>query len=96
MPEAMKIGGVTGWLRAASLAESYNLPLVSYVFPEISTHLLCAVPTAYHREYLDKAGPILEQPLKVEEGHALVPEGPGTGLNWDEDSVERFLFGGAP
>lgn len=88
---AMKIWGVTGWLRAASLAESHNLPLVSHVFPEVSAHLLCAAPTAYRLEYLDKAGPILEQPLTVEDGHALVPEGPGIGLDWDEDAVSRLL-----
>ncbi len=46
MPDAMKIGGVTGWLRTAALAETAGLPLTSHIFPEISTHLLAASPTA--------------------------------------------------
>ena len=91
MPDAMKIGGVTGWLRAAALAEPAGLPLTSHVFPEVSAHLLAASPTGYRLEYLDHAGPILREPIEIEEGNALVPPGPGIGLEWDEDAVRRFL-----
>ena len=91
MPDAMKIGGVTGWLRTAALAEPSGLPLTSHIFPEISTHLLAVSPTAHRLEYLDTAGAILKEPVRIEDGHALVPEGPGIGLEWDEDDVSRFL-----
>jgi mandelate racemase len=92
MPDAMKIGGVTGWLRTAALAEPASLPLTSHIFPEISTHLLAVSPTAHRLEYLDTAGPILKERVRIEDGHALVPEGPGIGLEWDEEAVSRFLF----
>jgi len=92
MPDAMKIGGVTGWLRAAALAETVGLPITSHIFPEISSHLLAASPTAHRLEYLDIAGPILKEPVRIEDGHALVPEGPGIGLEWDEEAVSRFLL----
>jgi L-alanine-DL-glutamate epimerase-like enolase superfamily enzyme len=74
-----------------ALAKAHGLPLTSHAFPEVSAHLLAASPTAYILEYLDHAGPILEEPIKIEDGHALVPERPGIGLEWDEDAVERFL-----
>src|SRR3712207_8086048 len=45
MPDAMKIGGVTGWMRTAALAEAAGLPPSSHLFPEISAHLLAASPT---------------------------------------------------
>ena len=93
MPDAMKIGGVTGWLRAAALAEPAGLPLTSHIFPEISTHLLAASPTAHRLEYLDLAAPVLKEPVRVEDGNALVPEGFGIGLEWDEDAVSLFLVG---
>ena len=93
MPDAMKIGGVTGWMRAAAVAEAVGLPLVSHVFPEVSVHLLAASPTAHRLEYLDMASRILREPLKVEDGQAIVPSGPGIGLDWDEDAVGRFLVG---
>ena len=91
MPDAMKIGGVTGWLRTAALAESSGLLLTSHIFPEISTHLLAVSPTGHHLEYLDLASPLLKEPVRIEDGHALVPEGPGIGLEWDEEAVSRFL-----
>jgi mandelate racemase len=91
MPDAMKIGGVTGWMRAAALAEPTSLPLNSHIFPEISAHLLAASPTAHRLEYLDTAGAVLKNPIRIEDGRAIVPEGPGIGLEWDEEAVERYL-----
>ncbi len=91
MPDAMKIGGVTGWMRTAALAEPSGLPLVSHIFPETSAHLLAVSPTAHRLEYLDTASPILKEPIRIEDGHALIPDGPGIGLEWDEEAVERFL-----
>lgn len=93
MADAMKIGGVTGWLRAAALAEAAGLPLSSHLFPEISAHLLAVAPTSHWLEYVDWANPILEEPLKVEDGHARAPDKPGTGISWDEEGVRRYLVG---
>jgi mandelate racemase len=91
MPDAMKIGGITGWLRAAAIAESVGLPLSSHLFPEISAHLLAVSPTCHWLEYVDWAKPILKEPLRIENGHAIVPDVPGSGITWDEGSVERYL-----
>jgi mandelate racemase len=90
MVDAMKIGGVTGWLRAAALAESAGLPLSSHLFPEISAHLLAVSPTSHWLEYVDWAAPILEKPLKIEDGYAYVSDVPGIGLSWDEGAVQRY------
>ena len=93
MADAMKIGGVTGWLRAAALAESAGLPLSSHLFTEISAHLLATSPTSHWLEYVDWATPILEEPLRVEDGYASVPDVPGIGLGWDEEAVRRYSVG---
>ena len=92
MPDAMKIGGVTGWMRAAALAEPVGMPLSSHIFPEISTHLLAVTPTAHLLEYLDFASPVLQEPLTIEEGYATPSSRPGAGLEWDEQAVTRFLI----
>jgi mandelate racemase len=91
MPDLMKIGGVTGWLRAAALAEAAGLPVSSHLFVEVSAHLLAITPTRDRLEHLDLAGPILEEPLEIEEGYAVIPATPGNGIEWDEASVERYL-----
>lgn len=91
MPDAMKIGGVTGWLRAAALAEAQGVPLSSHLFPEVSAHLLAASPTADWLEYVDWAEPVLQQPLRFDQGHALIADAPGSGIDWNEEQVQRLL-----
>lgn len=90
MPDAMRIGGVSGWIRAASLAEAHALPLSSHAFPEISAHLLSVTPTAHWLELLDKARPILQSPVVVSDGAVLPDPEPGAGLRWDEAAVRRY------
>jgi mandelate racemase len=82
MLSAMKIGGVSGWLRAAALAEQAGLPVSSHAFPELSVQLLCVTPTSHRLEYLDHFAPLLAEPVRVEDGHAYVPDVPGSGLSW--------------
>ena len=40
MPDAQRIGGVTGWMRAAALAQGAGMEMSSHLFPEVSCHLL--------------------------------------------------------
>ena len=90
MPDVMKIGGVTGWLRAATLAHAKGLRVSNHLWPEISARLLCCTPTAHWLEYADWWNPILAEPLHVEKGMAIVDDAIGTGVDWNEDAVRRF------
>ncbi len=90
MPDAMKIGGVTGWQRAAALGEAEGLPISSHLFPEISAHLLAATPTRHWLEYVDWANPILKEPVQVADGHVTASAAPGIGLEWDDAAVDRY------
>ncbi len=90
MPDVMKIGGVTGWLRAATLAQVRGIPVSNHLWPEISARLLCCTPTAHWLEYADWWNPILDEPLHVEKGMAIVGDSIGTGIEWNEDAVSRF------
>ncbi len=91
MLDVMKLGGVTGWLRAAALAESAGLLASSHMFPEFSAHLLGITPTSHWLEYLDHAGPILREPIRIKDGYAVTPDRPGSGLEWNEDALEQWL-----
>lgn len=90
MPDVMKIGGVTGWLKAAALAEMRGLPMSSHIFQEISAHLLAVTPTAHWLERMDLAGPVLAKPLAFRDGAAVPDDAPGTGVAWNEEAVARF------
>ena len=90
MPDVMKIGGVTGWLRAATLAHAKSLKVSSHLWPEISSRLLCCTPTAHWLEYADWWNPILAEPLQIENGVAIVGNSVGSGVDWNEGAVQRF------
>ena len=90
MPDAVKIGGVSGWLKAAALAVPAGVPLSSHLFPEVSVHLLCVTPTRHWLEYVDWAAPVLNEPVAIDNGHALVPDRPGIGISWNEGAVEKY------
>ncbi len=91
MLDIMKIGGVTGWLRAAGQAAGASLPVSSHIFVEASAHLLAVTPTAHFLEHLDIGSTILAEPLKIEAGTAR-PRGPGLGLDWNEAAVSRYAI----
>jgi mandelate racemase len=90
MPDAGRIGGVTGWMRAAALAQAAGVEMSSHLFPEVSCHLLAATPTCHYLEYVDWADAVLEEPLRIKDGQALVPSTPGNGIRWNESAVERY------
>ena len=90
MPDAGKIGGVSGWLRAAGMAEPRGLKLSSHLYPEISAHLLAVTPTRHWLEFVDWAQPVLKHPLPVIDGHVTAPDIPGIGIEWDEEAVARY------
>jgi mandelate racemase len=93
MPDVQRIGGVTGWMRAAAIAHAFGIEMSSHLFPEFSAHLLAVTPTCHYLEYMDWAGPILAEPLQIENGHAVISDRPGAGIAWNEDAVKRFLVG---
>ena len=90
MPDVQRIGGVTGWLRAAALAHAHGIEMSSHLFPEFSVHLLGVTPTAHWLEFMDWAAPVLEEPLAAKGGFVQIPDRPGAGIRWNEDAVRRF------
>jgi mandelate racemase len=86
----MKLGGVRWWLTGAALASRAGLPASSHTFPELSVQLLAVTPTCHRLEYLDHAGAILTEPVRVVDGLAYPPERPGAGLECDEAEVRRW------
>ncbi len=90
MPDIQRIGGVTGWLRAAALAHAHGIEMSSHLFPEFSCHLLAVTPTAHWLEYVDWAASIIQEPVQIKDGHVLIPDRPGAGIVWNEEAVKRY------
>jgi mandelate racemase len=91
MPDLMKVGGVTGWLRVAAQAEAASIPMSSHLFAEASAHMLAVTPTAHWIEYLDLARAVVAEPVEIIDG-TITARGHGLGLSWDEAAVARYLL----
>ena len=79
MPDLMKIGGVTGWLRAMGQAEAAAVPVSSHLFVEASAHVPPVTPLAHYLEYLDLAAAVLADPPLPMDG-CVTARGPGLGM----------------
>jgi mandelate racemase len=87
MPDFMRIGGVTGWLRAAAIAGTAGVPISTHLYPEVAAHMMRVTETPHWLEWQDWAEPILQKPYEIREGLLHIPDVPGVGLEWDEDAV---------
>jgi mandelate racemase len=51
MPDLMRIGGVSGWLRSASGAAGVEMS--THLYPEVAAHLMRVTETAHWFEWQD-------------------------------------------
>ena len=101
-PDIVKVPGFTEFQRIAAVASSFGKPMTAHnTQPTISTvaHLHACAAFAnmpYAQEYniepisIRDERPILKEPLKLVDGYFEVPNGPGLGIDLDEETIKKF------
>ena len=89
MPDILRIGGTTGWLRLAEAAALRAIPFSSHLSPDYSVHVMTATPTADWLEFMDWGHDVLADPIVPEKGFAVPREAPGAGLEWNEARLAK-------
>ena len=92
--DAARIGGITPWLKAAHLAEAFNLSICPHFLMELHVSLVCAVPNAPLLEYIPQLDEVMRCPVDIRGGKAYPPNRPGIGIEWDFDEVNRRIVDG--
>jgi mandelate racemase len=92
MPDLMRIGGVSGWLRSVPIAAAAGVQVSTHLYPEVAAHLMRVTETAHWLEWQDWANPILKEPFVVRDSCIEIPDVPGIGIEWDEKAVERYRY----
>jgi L-alanine-DL-glutamate epimerase-like enolase superfamily enzyme len=85
-----RIGGITPWMKVAAMAEARGVSVSGHVIPEAHVHLVAAAANGHLVEYLTRSNPILKSRLVLEDGHVLVPQEPGLGLELDQEACQRY------
>ena len=90
MLDVMKIGGVTGFMKSAEIAQLKQINISNHLWPELSSRLLSCISESKWLEYCDWWNPILKRPLRIEQGYSAAEDTIGSGIEWDEAAIDRF------
>ncbi len=90
MADMLRSGGITQWLKIAGMAEAYNLPIVCHCFPEVTVHLVAAVPHGVTVEYMPWLARLFAEGPVLDNGELIVPTRPGLGLAFDKDAIRLY------
>lgn len=85
-PDAPRIGGITGFLTLATLADQAHLQLAPHFAMEIHLHLAAAYPREGWVEHFDWLAPLFNEQLETAGGRMLVPDRPGLGITLTEQA----------
>ncbi|MCZ7574598.1 MAG: mandelate racemase/muconate lactonizing enzyme family protein [Ardenticatenaceae bacterium] len=99
-PDVCRAGGITECKRIAELADAFqkattpHVSIGSAIHFAASVQLAAALPNQTLMEYWYGSNPlgdpIQQTPFRVEDSYFWVPEGPGLGVEIDEEALRRY------
>jgi L-alanine-DL-glutamate epimerase-like enolase superfamily enzyme len=93
MPDIMRVGGVTPYLKVAHMAEAFGIPVASHLMPEISASVVAAVPNGAIVEYVPYATKLFRGCPTLDQGELVLSDQPGHGLALDDDFARAHRMG---
>ena len=91
--DVARIGGITPWLKAAHMAEAFNVAICPHFLMELHVALCCAVPNSRWVEYIPQLDAITCTALEIRDGRAYPSAEPGLGIDWDFGAIARLSRG---
>jgi L-alanine-DL-glutamate epimerase-like enolase superfamily enzyme len=96
--DALIIGGVGEFIKAANYAENKGKTYATHIHTEIHSQIAAAAPNLYlgGLEYLDPRYEIdlfhhlLIKPIEIRDGNAILSTAPGFGIEWDWEAIKRY------
>lgn len=91
-PDILRIGGVDQWRKGAAFAEIHHIPVLPHYYKEYDVPLLCTIPNGIGAESFDWINPILDNPIKINEGVAFPHDSPGWGFHFIEKYLNEIIL----
>ncbi len=93
MPDLQRMGGPAEFLKAGHIAETFDVPVSSHIYSEMSLPLLAALPNALTLEHMPWFEDLYGARIELDSnGHAKVPTQPGWGFSFDPKAVQRLAL----
>jgi L-alanine-DL-glutamate epimerase-like enolase superfamily enzyme len=86
--DVARVGGITPWLKVAHLAEAFNVHVCPHFLMELHVSLAAAIPNGRYVEHIPQLRAVTRGQLEIRDGHAVAPDAPGLGIDWDPDAIE--------
>ncbi|PXW95923.1 L-alanine-DL-glutamate epimerase-like enolase superfamily enzyme [Mycolicibacterium moriokaense] len=93
MIDGMRAGGITGFMKAAAVAEAHYTPVVSHLATEYLAHAIAACPNGLTAEHIPWTSPLFTAvpSLDPSDGALVLFDTPGFGLDFDEERIARYV-----
>jgi len=86
-PDAPRVGGITQFLKIATMAEQKYLKMAPHFAMEIHLHLAAAYAHDTWVEHFDWLDPLFNEHLEIRDGRMIVPNRPGIGITLSEQAL---------
>ena len=93
MVDLLRVGGLTGFMKVAHMAEIYNLPVVSHLATEVLAHAIAAAANGIYVEYMPWTFDLFTTEPLIEDGMIVLPQSPGLGVEFDEEKLTKYAVG---
>lgn len=92
MLDLQRCGGISGWRKAAALAEAHHVSVTTHTYPHIGIHLVCGTSNAPVGEYLPWWDELMGGPPIVVDGVATPDDEPGIGIRVDDELLRSATW----
>lgn len=89
-PNVCMVGGITETIRIMRMAEMHGVGFAPHLMTDFNVHLAAATTSTMYVEYFPFLEPYTSNRLTIVDGRAKVPEGPGHGMVFTEETFTRY------
>jgi L-alanine-DL-glutamate epimerase-like enolase superfamily enzyme len=98
-PDACVCGGITEWRRIAASAAAMGVSVAPHSLHHLHIHCAASTPNSLFVEVFPDNSIVpfplvLDRPMDMVDGRLKLPQGPGIGVEFNENAVERFAIDG--
>jgi L-alanine-DL-glutamate epimerase-like enolase superfamily enzyme len=90
-PDIMRCGGFSELIKISHLAAAYDIKIAPHLAPELSIHVMAAIPNALLLEWSITRTPVWREEPRVVDGFMSVPNRPGHGMEFSEAAIGKYL-----